>query len=75
MTLAAPVVSPVTLSPTMVSQITLVRSSAPSSPRLERSAAAVTELPTDRDGERSGAGTPPELARERGGSKRGEVYV
>ncbi|XP_052746430.1 bestrophin-2 isoform X2 [Bicyclus anynana] len=63
-------VSPVTLP---VSQITLLRSSAPSSPRSQAARATVTEL-SDRDSEASGPGTPPERTRA-SSYKRGEVYV
>lgn len=72
---AAPVVSPVTLSPMGVSQ--LLGSSTPSTPRADRTPpaprATVTELPSD--SEHSGSGTPPEFNRKPNGSKRGEVYV
>lgn len=79
--------APVTLG---VSQLTSLVSSAPSTPRAERGAAdgsggsphtpraTITELPpSDRDSEHSTAstGTPPEFARKRSSSKRGEVYV
>ncbi|XP_039763402.1 bestrophin-4 isoform X2 [Pararge aegeria] len=73
------VVSPVTLSPIGVSQITLVRSSAPSTPRPEHASASsratVTEIQSDRESEHSGTGTPSEFTRNPNGSKRGEVYV
>ncbi|XP_052751434.1 bestrophin homolog 17 isoform X3 [Galleria mellonella] len=83
---AAPVVSPVTLSPMGVTQLSLV-GSAPSTPRADRGTtggspvpprATVVELPpSDRDSEHSAAstGTPPEFKRKVNGSKRGEVYV
>ncbi|CAH2104017.1 unnamed protein product [Euphydryas editha] len=75
-----PVVSPVTLSPLGVSQLTIVNSSTPSTPRADRTTppiprATVTEIPSDRDSEHSGTGTPPEFSRKPNGSKRGEVYV
>ncbi|XP_045784515.1 bestrophin-4 isoform X2 [Maniola jurtina] len=80
MTLTGPVVSPVTLAPMGVSQITLVRSSAPPSPRPDHSTppiprATATEIPSDRESEHSGTRTPPEFNRKPNGSKRGEVYV
>ncbi|XP_034839266.1 bestrophin-4 isoform X2 [Maniola hyperantus] len=73
-------VTPVTLSPMGVSQITLLRGSAPPSPRPDHSTppvpqATVTEIPSDRESEHSGSGTPSEFTRKPKGSKRGEVYV
>ncbi|CAK1554200.1 unnamed protein product [Leptosia nina] len=72
---ATPVVSSVTLTPMGVTQLsTIVMSSAPSTPQIDRmttpqaTKATVVELPSDRDSEHSnGTQTP--------NSKRGEVYV
>ncbi|XP_038216284.1 bestrophin-4 isoform X3 [Zerene cesonia] len=78
----SPSLTQVTLSPMGVSQLTsLVNGSAPSTPRTDRvvtplaTRATVTELPSDRESEHSGSGTPPGLNRNSKGSKRGEVYV